>query len=114
MRVLADHCVPGTVVAALRLAGHRVERIVDITDPRLADRDVAELASRTKTVLITADTDFLSRSSFPPKRHSGIIVLRDLERAHERVLRRLLRALDAKDLSGILIVLDGRSSRVRR
>jgi hypothetical protein len=62
------------------------------------------------------DADFQRRRDFTPRRFSGIILLKDLHAAPERVLRRLLRVVadDQDALSGTLTILDRRSARVRR
>ncbi|HEY3267707.1 MAG TPA: DUF5615 family PIN-like protein [Armatimonadota bacterium] len=117
MRILADHCVPEPILAALRGEGHAITRLVDVADPRATDREVAELSRRLGLVLLTADGDFRRRRDFQPRRFAGIILLRDLHAAPERVLRRLLRLLagaDPSELSGALITLDRRSARERR
>lgn len=108
-----DHCVSGVIAETLKAAGHKVLRVSEITDPRAPDRDVAGLAAQRGAVLVTADSDFLRRGDFPPKRYCGIVVLKDLHRAPNRVLRRLLRVLGAEDLNGVLAVLDGRSTRFK-
>ena len=114
--MLADHCVPGNIVQTLRDAGVTVLRVVDLVDPRASDKDVAALAARHGAVLLTADSDFLRRRDFLPRRFEGIILLRDLPDAQDRVVRRLLRLVNgrAQDLSGVLVILDRRSARVRR
>jgi predicted nuclease of predicted toxin-antitoxin system len=113
VKLLLDHCVPNEIAELLRRAGYDVVRVVDIADPRARDREVAEMAARLGAVLITADSDFLRRTDFPPRRYCGIVVLRDLHRASDRVWRRLLRLLADRDLRGVMAVIDGRSSRVK-
>jgi predicted nuclease of predicted toxin-antitoxin system len=117
VRLLTDHCVPEGVIRALRDAGHQPVRLVDALRPDAADREVAELAARLDAVLVTADSDFLRRCDFPPRRFAGIVVLRDLQIRPETLARRLLRLLDRlgpEDLRGVVAVLDRRSSRFRR
>lgn len=114
--MLADHCVPGNIVQTLRDAGVTVLRVVDLVDPRASDKDVAALAARYSAVLLTADSDFTRRRDFQPQRFGGIILLKDLSSAQDRVVRRLLRLVSGRghDLSGSLVILDRRSARVRR
>ncbi|HEY3413188.1 MAG TPA: DUF5615 family PIN-like protein [Armatimonadota bacterium] len=111
---MADHCVPGPIIDALLEEGFRVERVVDVADPRATDEEVAALAAGMKAVLVTADSDFTSRSHFAPRRYAGIVVLKDLVTAERSVLRRLVRVLRGGSLRGMLIVVDGRSSRAKR
>lgn len=105
--------MPDDIAQLLREAGHEVVRVVDVTDPMAEDREVADLASRSGAVLVTADTDFLRREIFPPRRSRGIVVLKELNKAHDRVLRRLLRVLKADEMGHVLAVVDGRSTRFK-
>jgi predicted nuclease of predicted toxin-antitoxin system len=116
VKILADHCVPDAVVRAARDEGHEVTRLVDIRDPGLADRQVARAAAELGAILLTADRDFARRKDFPPKRFNGIILLKDMHAAPERIVRRLLRLLETEQgrREGKVTVLDRRSGRVRR
>lgn len=116
MRILADHCIPASVIGALRAEGLDVVRLVDVADPRSDDRDVVRLADRLGAVLLTSDGDFKMRSRFPPRRHRGIVLLRDLTAAPERVMRRLTLLLSRGQsaVEGRLVILNRRSARARR
>ncbi|MBI2264557.1 MAG: DUF5615 family PIN-like protein [Armatimonadetes bacterium] len=57
MNFLADESCDFEVVRILRVAGHDVTSIAEVS-PRLPDRSVIELAVRRKMILLTEDKDF--------------------------------------------------------
>jgi predicted nuclease of predicted toxin-antitoxin system len=57
MKLLADEGVDAAIVARLRLDGHDVLSIAELT-PGITDNAVLELANGEERVLLTADKDF--------------------------------------------------------
>lgn len=57
MRLLADEGVDAAIVARLRLEGHDVLYVAELT-PGITDSAVLDLANSEERVLLTADKDF--------------------------------------------------------
>jgi predicted nuclease of predicted toxin-antitoxin system len=84
MRLLADECVDGRLIAGLRGAGH------DVVAVRRGDRSVIELARREGRVLVTEDKDFGDLVFRHGLGVPGLVVLRYVQSDVRVVLARLL------------------------
>jgi len=75
MRLLADESVDGPIVARLRLEGHEVDSIAEVS-PGLRDEVVLARAWQAGVVLLSCDKDFgelVYRQRLP---HAGVLLLR--------------------------------------
>ena len=120
-RLMADECVAGPLVVALRIAGWDIVRSADL-EPGAPDTRVLQLAFELDRVLVTEDNDFgdlVVRFALPTR---GIIriALRSLMTG-ERATRLLaamhaLDALDAleSDTDNVLVTIERDRTRVRR
>lgn len=117
MKILADHCVFGKTVHLLQKAGHEVIRLKDIASASSEDDTVASLAVSNNAILLSNDKDFADIIKYPPKEHSGIIVLRITPQSEGIVHNTLLNLLASKPLKeiyGSLVVIRGNKIRFRR
>ncbi|MFQ6097851.1 MAG: DUF5615 family PIN-like protein [Armatimonadota bacterium] len=115
MRILADNNVSSETIRLLADEGHEVLRVCDVASQSLDDRAVIGLAAEVGAVLLTQDNDFHLRRRFNPRRYGGIIVLRDWQSDLDKVHARLSRLLQsAPDLTGALVTIGRRSTRIRR
>lgn len=75
MNLVADESVDGQVVAALRVAGHEVVYIAELT-PGIPDQDVLSQSLTHKALPITADKDFGELVFRQRLVHHGVLLLR--------------------------------------
>lgn len=80
MRFLADESCDFAVVRALRVAGHDVAAIAEIS-PRATDEVVLELAIRESRILLTEDKDFGQLLHANEAAAGGVFLLRFPARA---------------------------------
>ncbi len=106
MRLLADSCVAGGTVRALRHAGHDVEWVAEWgRDP--GDRAILRYAHEHDRVLLTDDKDFGDLAFRDAQPHSGIVLIANgltLAEEQQRVVHAL--AQHAEDLkAGYIVVI---------
>ncbi|OGW07070.1 MAG: hypothetical protein A2Z59_00575 [Nitrospinae bacterium RIFCSPLOWO2_02_39_17] len=117
MKILANHCVFGKTVCLLQKAWHEVIRLKDIASASSVDDAVGSLAVSHNAILLSNDKDFTDIIKYPPKEHSGIIVLRITPQSEGIVHNTLLSLLASKSLEeihGSLVVIRGNKIRFRR
>lgn len=117
-RFLVDEDLPRSTAVALAGAGYAA---VDVRDIGLRGHDDQEVFARAQTlgaVLVTADRGFASLLSFPPGRHSGIIVLRLPNELSTSMLNQILleavQEIGAEAIRGALVVVQQHRVRLRR
>jgi predicted nuclease of predicted toxin-antitoxin system len=76
---LLDENIPKKVLLAMRRAGYTVTRVYDEKLSSQPDSAIFIYARASNKVIVTFDTDYLSRLKFPPP-HAGIFVLRTFPR----------------------------------
>ena len=74
--ILADHCVYGVTIGLLKRSGYDVVSLRELTDPSASDPEVLRLAIARDLVLLTNDIGFGNVLLYPPREHSGMIVLK--------------------------------------
>jgi len=93
-------------VERLTSAGHDVDTVYDEGLQGASDPVVMDAAVQAGRALVTLDLDFSNPLRFPPGETPGIAVLRVSERPGrseiEAVIERLVQALSAENLTGIL------------
>ena len=75
LRFLADHCVPNSVMKAIREAGHEVVRLGDCLPVNSADPEVIAKAQEIDSILISLNGDFADIVVYPPADYKGIVAL---------------------------------------
>ena len=116
MNFLADECVYSITTQSLRTWGHNVLTAQEIGLAGKPDETILTYAVEHRRVLITIDMDFSNIRRYPPKSHTGIIVLkirpRSVEKVHN-VLAQVLRDVSAEQLGKSLVIVDQGKYRVR-
>ncbi len=106
MRFLADENIENEIVESLRIAGHDVLDLKEIS-PGIGDLEVLALATETRTVIITNDKDFGELVFRDQKLAGGIILLRlgimSSEEKAER-LRESIRIHSAEMISAFTVI----------
>src|SRR5713101_6177109 len=93
LRCLADHCIPNTIVQALRNATHEVVRLRDVLPVESPDTTVIAKAQEIDAILLSMNGDFADIVTYPPKNYKGIVALQ--MRNHAEVLDHLMVRLTA-------------------
>ncbi|MFB6272117.1 MAG: DUF5615 family PIN-like protein [Salinibacter sp.] len=120
MKFFADHCVPRSVIDALRETGHRVIPLREELPTNTADRLVLDQAQGLDAVLLSLNGDFADLVRFPPSRYAGIVALqvRNRPEAIPAIVDRLIGYLDEhpeqEHYAGTLLLVEPHRIRVRR
>jgi predicted nuclease of predicted toxin-antitoxin system len=93
LRFFADHCVPNSVIQALRGAGHGVLILREHIPPDADDAVVIAKAQELNTILVSLNGDFADITAYPPTRYKGIIALQ--VKNHPAVIPAVMRRLTA-------------------
>jgi predicted nuclease of predicted toxin-antitoxin system len=114
MRLLADECVDGRIVAALREAGHDVAGVSELA-PAADDRAVVALAAREARVLVTQDKGISEIAVREGRAAHGVILLRDVREDRPTVQRLLLDLLATRTqgLMWTMTTIDRHRARLR-
>jgi predicted nuclease of predicted toxin-antitoxin system len=91
LRFFLDHCVPTSIVQALRDAGQDVLILREHIPPDSDDVAVITKAQELGAILISLNGDFADITTYPPSRYTGIIALQ--VRNHPEVIPSLIRRL---------------------
>jgi len=119
VRLLADQCVPRSVIEALQGAGHEVLKLGDIIPSDSPDWLVISKAQELDAVLLSLNGDFADIVTYSPAGYKGIMSLqiRNHPEAIPRLMERLLAYLSAHDspehYSGKLLIVEAHRIRVR-
>ena len=120
LRFFTNHCVPNSVIQALRDAGHEVfilkERIPRDSDDPIVIKEAQELDA----ILVSLNGDFADIVTYPPSNYKGIIALQ--VRNHPEVIPGLMRRLvnylsahpEMNDYKGRLFLVEAHRIRVRK
>jgi predicted nuclease of predicted toxin-antitoxin system len=115
VKLIADESVDGPTVYALREAGHEVLFIAE-TSPGIEDSAVLDVARGENALLLTADKDFgelVFRNGEP---HSGVLLIRSVEKSLEENAANTLAAISqyGAELLNRFSVLAKGTLRIRR
>ena len=120
LRFFVDHCVPNSVIQALRGAGHEVfilnEHIPRVSDDAVVITKAQELGA----ILVSLNGDFADIATYPPSQYKGIIALQ--VRNHPEVIitlvQRLINYLSAHpempSYKGQLFLVEAHRIRIRK
>jgi predicted nuclease of predicted toxin-antitoxin system len=75
MRILADHCVPPSLVKSLQEKGIEVIHLKEIGLERLPDEAVFNFAIKNSLILFTFDHGFGDTSRFDIRNSPGVIII---------------------------------------
>lgn len=93
----------------LQVCGHDVDTVFDERLTRATDKEVLAEASQQKRILFTLDKDFLNLKTYPPKRHSGVVVFRPTRQgalAVKKFVEAFVRSADLKKYRGRTAVVE--------
>lgn len=115
MKILADENIESEIVTALRLAGHLVSDIKEIT-PGIEDVDVLTIANDSDAILITSDKDFGELIFRDRHASSGVILLRFGKLEIAERIELLIGVLDERknELPGAFTVVSSTGVRIRK
>jgi predicted nuclease of predicted toxin-antitoxin system len=119
LRFFADHCVPTSVIQALRDAEHSVFLLRDHVATDSEDGMVITKAQELEAILVSLNDDFSDIVTFPPSRFKGIVAIqvRNHPEAIPAIIRRLMSYLsahvDQEDYAGKLFLVEGHRIRIR-
>ena len=113
MNLLADESVEFPIIQALKIAGHRVESISELS-PSITDEEVLDYARRHLLLLLTIDKDFgdlVFRLKMPS---CGIVLLRMPELKNKEKIPLILDVLEKfeKELTKAFSVVTANKVRV--
>lgn len=91
LRFFADHCVPNSVIQALRDAGHDVLVLKEHIPRDSHDAVVLAKAQELDAILVWLNAVFADIATYPPSQYKGIISLQ--VRNHPEVIAALMRRL---------------------
>ena len=120
LRFFVDHCVPNSVIQALRGAGHEVfilkEHIPQVSD----DAVVITKAQELDAILVSLNGDFADIATYPPSQYNGIIALqvRNHPEAIITLVQRLINYLsvypEMSSYKGQLFLVEAHRIRIRK
>jgi predicted nuclease of predicted toxin-antitoxin system len=115
MNLVADENIDRGIVERLRLDGHRVEWIAEVS-PSVSDEDVLRRAVSAGAVLVTEDKDFGELVHRRGLLHTGVLLVRleGLDNATKAEVVSVAVRDNAGDLPGAFTVVSRDSVRLRR
>jgi predicted nuclease of predicted toxin-antitoxin system len=116
MRFKIDENLPRELSHFLTSQGHDAQTVSDQSMDGQGDVHISTVCRRERRVLLTLDTGFADIRRYPPKDHSGIVVLRLNSQAKPHVLekvQRLFSLLQTESLSNRLWIVEEHQVRIR-
>jgi predicted nuclease of predicted toxin-antitoxin system len=112
---LADECFPLFIVRALRDICFDVKRSAD-THPGASDRDVLDLASRERRILLTEDTDFGELAVRLKLPVPGIVRIDLKSLSREAQAKRVVETLNrlGDEIYGVIVSIEPGRTRIRK
>lgn len=93
LRFFIDHCVPDSIIRALRGAGHEVLRLRDFIPCNSPDSVVIGKAQELDCILVSLNGDFADIITYPPSEYKGVIALQI--KNHPEIIPLLMETLTA-------------------
>jgi len=120
LRFLADHCIPNSVIQALRESGHEVFQLRDYIPIDSSDQLVLSTAQKLNSILLSLNGDFTNRIMYPPANSKGIVAFQ--VKNHPEIIPQLVTRLesylsvhpDMDSHKGKLILVESHRIRVRQ
>ncbi len=115
MNFKVDENLPADVLELLRADGHHAHGVHEEHLSGRSDADIIAAATAEARVLISLDLDFADIRSYPPQRHTGVMILRLHRQDKEAVLRAirsLLPLLGQEELVGRLWIVSEADVRI--
>jgi predicted nuclease of predicted toxin-antitoxin system len=119
LKFFVDHCVPSSVIQAMRDAGHQVLRLNEHIPQDSSDLVVISKAREPDAILVSLNGDFADIVTYPPRGWNGIIALqvRNHPQAISEIVDRLLIYLSShtemSQYRGRLLLVEAHRIRIR-
>ena len=116
MKFLADHNIAKSTIQTLIDLGYDIKTLRYFGLQAATDDEVIDFAKKKDRILITFDQDFADIIVYPPRKYSGIIVIKipsELPRAVNSTLKRFLMMPGLPKLGRKLIILEPTRFRLR-
>jgi predicted nuclease of predicted toxin-antitoxin system len=117
MKFLLDANIPYSAIEIFP-SRFKVLHVRDIGLAAASDREIASWSKKNNAVIITRDLDFANKIIFPPGKHCGIVVIRVpyfyTAKDIKRVLQAFMLAVDEKEISKSLIIVQEGRHRIRK
>ncbi|MCJ7547116.1 MAG: DUF5615 family PIN-like protein [Deltaproteobacteria bacterium] len=119
LRFFTDHCVPSSIIQAIRDAGYEVLLLKDHIPTEASDEVVISKAQELDAILVSLNGDFSDIANYPPAQYKGIIALQ--VRNHPEIIPQLISRLkdflsshaDMKYFAGKLFLVEAHRIRIR-
>src|SRR5206468_2540490 len=119
LRLLADQCVPFSIIEAVRHMGHDVTLLRSVLPIRAPDTDVMAKAKAMDVILLSLNGDFADIVAYPPASHRGVIAIQ--LHNHPEVIPQVMTRLrehalahpSASEYVGKLLIVEPHRIRVR-
>jgi predicted nuclease of predicted toxin-antitoxin system len=115
VKFLCDECVDQPIVDALRVAGHEVSYVAEMS-PGISDDEVLAIAAADSAVLVTVDKDFGDLVFRQGRAHHGVVLVRlhGIDPAEKARIALAALAEHVDDLAGAFTVIEKDRLRIRR
>jgi predicted nuclease of predicted toxin-antitoxin system len=120
LRFFTDHCVPNSIIQALREAGHDVLVLKDYIPTESEDTVVIAKAQELNAILVSLNGDFGDIPTYPPSQYKGIIALQVRNRPEtipsllQRLMNYLVAHPEMPDYEGQLLLVEAHRIRIRK
>lgn len=117
MNFKIDENLPSEVANLLISAGHDAETVFDEGLVGAADQKIIGICTSENRALVTLDLDFSNVRAYPPKDHSGLILLRLRRQDKHHVMKVVSQIIDLVEherLVGHLWIAEEDRIRIRR
>jgi predicted nuclease of predicted toxin-antitoxin system len=120
LRFFTDHCVPNSVIQALRDAGYEIFILKEHIPRSSDDPVVIAKAQELNTILVSLNGDFADIVTYPPSNYKGIIALQVRNRPQvvpvlmQRLTKYLLAHPEMSNYKGRLFLVEAHRIRIRK
>ncbi|MBI4965144.1 MAG: DUF5615 family PIN-like protein [Desulfomonile tiedjei] len=120
LRFFADHCVPNSVLRALRDGGHEVFILKEHLPQDASDSTVIARVQELNAILVSLNGDFADIVTYPPSNYKGIIAMQ--VKNHPETIPALMQRLmnyfsdhpEMTHYQGRLLVVEPHKIRIRK
>ncbi|OQA19719.1 MAG: hypothetical protein BWY64_00683 [bacterium ADurb.Bin363] len=92
LRFFADHCVPASIIQAIKPSGYEIFRLKDHIPQDSEDLIVIRKAQEFNSILLTLNGDFSDIVAYPPSEYNGIIALQ--VKNHPEIIPKIIKILN--------------------
>lgn len=93
LRFFADHCIPTSIIQAMRDSGYEILTLKDLIPQDSEDFIVIRKAQEFNSILLTLNGDFSDIVAYPPLEYNGIIALQI--KNHPEIIPKIIKILNS-------------------